>query len=403
MVPDSQQGASHNWGIAKINGRYWLMNPQGERMYVLGLNHIYSVDEADQRTAIHHLESWGFNSAGYGAPPTVMAAYPGFISLRLHDAPHWLPANRFRYEDVFSVSFEAKVKEIIRQKCEQGKGNDQVMGYSLTDTPRYDLDLSRKRRGMDWVSFIRSQGADAAGKQRYVDFLRTTYQDQFEEFQQAYRLERLTSFEELLDYDFQYLELTRPAVRRDDEAFLAIIAEKLYQLTRTYFEEFHPGALLLSEKFKMHDHPEAILRLAGKYFDIISIQPGPTIGPDAGQGPDESEFDPAYWQQLHALTQKPILITDHGFSFFSQEYPRTLWHQFASEAEAAAFYETYLTEVIQQPFIIGYLKCQYQSQYDPLRSLLKQGLLDPEGMPYSLLVQEVSRINRLVLNRVYQK
>lgn len=390
------------WHIEKIEDRHWFVTPEGNAMYVLGINHIDASTEEEKQRTIQNLATWGFNSAGYGVPQWMYPSYPGFVSIRLHDAPHWLPADRFGFEDVFEVAFEVKVKEIIRKSCETGRDNTQVIGYSFTDTPRYDLDISRARRGEDWVSFIRSLGAEAAGKQQYVDFLRASYQGDFGAFQQAYRLESPKSFEDLLAYDFRYLELFRPAIRRDDEVFLAHIAERIYQLSRTYMDTYHPGAILLSEKYKMHDHPEEVLKRAGKYFDLISIQPGPTMGPDVGQGPDESEFDATYWQELYQLTGKPILITDHGFAFHTPEYPRTLWHQFSSEQEAGEFYEHYLQQVIEQPFIVGYLKCQYKSRYDPLRTLLKQGMLNIQGEPYDKLANKVSRVNEQILSQVYR-
>ena len=245
--------------------------------------------------------------------------FPGFISVRLHNALHWLPASQFGFTDVFSETFEDHVEMSARRACRIGRDNTRIIGYSLTDTPRNDLDIIRARRGTDWVSFIRGLPPETPGKKRYVAFLEKRYTGDFNRFRADYRLDNLHNFSELLAYDFSYLELTRPAVRLDDEAFLVLIAEQIYQMTRKYFDIFHPGALLLSEKFKMYDHPDGILELAGKYFDIISIQPGPTRGPDVGQGPDESEFDPAYWRHIHNLTRKPVFVTDHGFAFYTPE------------------------------------------------------------------------------------
>lgn len=388
------------WHTDRIDGREWFITPEGNAMYVLGINHIDTDD--DQQQVRSNLTQWNFNSSGYGAPEPVIEEFPGFISVRLHDAPHWLPADRFGFTDVFSEEFAEQAEQLIREKCAVGKDNTRVIGYSLTDTPRYDLDIVRTRRGTDWVSSIRQLRPEAAGKKRYLDFLRERYKDDFSKFKTAYRLESVNSFDDLRHYSFKNLELTRSAIRQDDEAFLAIIAEKIYQLTREYFDQYHPGALLLSEKYKMHDHPEEILKLAGKYFDIISIQPGPTTGPDAGQGPDESTFNPEYWRNLYELTGKPVMIMDHGTSFHTPEYPRTLWHQFHSEEKAADFYDEYLKQVVSQPYIIGYLKCQYRSRYDPLRTLLKQGLLDIDGNPYATVTEQVAKTNRAVYQQLYR-
>lgn len=392
---------SANWHIEEIKGRYWFITPEGNPLFILGVNHLEASSKEEQEKAIHHLTDWGFNTAGYGVPKWALDRLPGFISITLHDAAHWLPAHRFGYEDVFSSAFEEKVKEIIRQKCEAARDQANVIGYSFTDTPRYQLDIVRKRRGTDWVSYLRSLAADAAGKQTYVQFLREEYSNDITAFQQKYRLPHISSFNELLDFDFQHLELTRPAIRQDDEAFLVRIVERIYQLSQQYIREFHPGALMVSEKYKSYDHTDGILKAAGKYFDVIAIQAGPTQGPDVGQGPDESIFDPSYWKKLHELTEKPLFVVDHGFSFYTEAYPRTLWHQFPSEKAAAQFYDSYLKQVIQEPYIVGYMKCQYKNRYDPIRTLLKQGLIDEEGNPYAILVNQIRETNESVLKTLY--
>ncbi len=389
------------WHTVKIADREWFVTPEGHGIFLLGINHI-STGAGGSKEVLANLEDWNFNSGGYDSPSEILDRLPGFISVRLHDAPHWLPANRFAYTDVFSEAFRAQTEKTIREKCEQGRKYLNLIGYSLTDTPRHNLDTARSRRGTDWVSYIRQLPASAEGKRRYIDFLQESYDNNFEQFRTAYRLEDVAGFESLADYSFQNLELKRPAIRKDDEAFLAIIVEQIYRLTRQYFTQYHPGALLLSEKYKMHDHPAAILRLAGEYFDIISIQPGPTMGPDAGQGPDESSFDRSYWKMLYKITGKPVLITDHAVSFFTPEYPRTLWHQFNSEQKAAEFYDWYLRQIIAEPHIIGYVRCQYQSRYDPLRTLLKQGLLDIEGNRYENLCEQISKTNQEVYNQLYR-
>ena len=189
------------WHTDRIDGREWFITPEGNAMYVLGINHIDTDD--DQQQVRGNLAQWNFNSSGYGAPVPVIEEFPGFISVRLHDAPHWLPADRFGFTDVFSEEFAEQTEQLIREKCLVGKDNTRVIGYSLTDTPRYDLDIVRARRGTDWVSSIRQLGPEAAGKKRYVDFLRERYKDDFSKFKTAYRLESVNSFDDLHHYSFK--------------------------------------------------------------------------------------------------------------------------------------------------------------------------------------------------------
>ena len=64
-------------------------------------------------------------------------------------------------------------------------------------------------------------------------------------------------------------------------------------------------------------------------------------------------------------------------------------------------YDQYLRQVIHEPYIIGYQRCQYRSVYDPYRGLLKQGLLDLEGKLYKKVVKVIADTNRIVLKELY--
>lgn len=387
------------WHIEEINGRYWFVTPDGHGCFLTGVNHISSAGSKVDKETLQNLKNWNINCAGYNPGIFARSEMPYFVGLSLHSAEHWKTADSFGFDDVFCDTFADAVDKKIRLACEKNRNNPFAVGYALTDTPRYDIDISRKRRGNDWVSAIRRMGKETGGKQRYIRFLRERYKD-IDLFKKAYRLE-VNSFDQLLEYDFENIELTRKAIREDDYDFLTLIAERLCKLTQAAFKKYDPDAIVMSERFKKHDHTDAIIELAGRYYDVICVQPGPTTGPEAGQGPDESEFDAAYWRKLHQMTGKPIFICDHACSFYTPEYSRTLWHQFETETEAAHFYDFYLKQVIEEPYMPAYSRCQYKSRYDALRSLLKQGIVDIDGNPYSVLTEQIKKTNDYVQQTLY--
>lgn len=71
----------------------------------------------------------------------------------------------------------------------------------------------------DWVHAVRKMREEAPAKQQYVQFLKELYGYNIGRLNEAYGLEA-GSFTELLTYDYRRLDPQRPAVRRDDEAFL---------------------------------------------------------------------------------------------------------------------------------------------------------------------------------------
>lgn len=76
------------------------------------------------------------------------------------------------------------------------------------------------------LAFIRQLPDEAPGKQQYVEFLKEAYGYNIDRLNAAYGLSA-SSFTDLYSFDYRALDLTRPAVRADDAAFLASVNEIL--------------------------------------------------------------------------------------------------------------------------------------------------------------------------------
>jgi len=107
-------------------------------------------------------------------------------------------------------------------------------------------------------------------------------------------------------------------------------------------------------------------------------------------------------ESLHKLTGKPIFICDHQISFATERYPKAIWpyHQRANEADAAAATERFLREAFAQPYILGYMRCQYIDRFSTRRNAIKLGLLRDDGSPYSQLIDATRRGNQAVKETV---
>ena len=66
--------------------------------------------------------------------------------------------------------------------------------------------------------------------------------------------------------------------------------------------------------------------------------------------------------------------------------------------KAAAFYDWYIKRAIAQPYIIGFMKCQF----DPFRNLLKQGVIKTDGTPYHKFTGQIAKTNAHALKSLYQ-
>ena len=83
----------------------------------------------------------------------------------------------------------------------------------------------------EWVQAVRRMGEGTPAKQQYVQFLKDLYGYDIGRLNAAYGLDA-GSFTELLTYDYRRLELQRPAVRRDDEAFLKTLITAALEAAR---------------------------------------------------------------------------------------------------------------------------------------------------------------------------
>lgn len=390
--------------LTVIKDRHTLMTPNGHPYFPLGINHMsaynkpmysevteFQHDKRAKRRMLDDIQYLNMNSAGGDCPDIMQDQLPFFVTISLTSNAHWLPASRFEFQDVFDPKFIESLKSKIKQTCLRYKDNPHLIGYYWTDTPRWDVRISRNRHLKDWVSTLRNLDEDAAGKKAYVTFLKHRY-GSIEHFNLRYGLD-FQSFEALLAGRFDHIDIHQPYLIEDDTDFLGVIAHHLYRVASETIRQYDPNHLILGEKYIAGDHPQPVLKAAAQYVDVISIQPGPQRGPGPGPGEEESQFNQIGFKELFTLTGKPILICDHTVSFYSKENPVTLWHQYASQQLAGESQSKYIMQVAKTPYIIGYMNCQYLDAYDPSRGLLKQGLLAKNGkmhQPYADLIKQAN-------------
>ena len=90
--------------LQDTHGRWWLITPEGRGMIALGLNHISELKQpADYARTVFaqrygmdwprvfaevekQCREWGFNSAGFQAPPEMRATMPYILGTKFADA-----------------------------------------------------------------------------------------------------------------------------------------------------------------------------------------------------------------------------------------------------------------------------------------------------------------------------
>lgn len=402
---------SGHFRAAQIRGRWWLISPEGRGLFVLGLNHINELKHPEdyQRTLFaqrfghdweqvfaeveKHCRAWGFNSAGFQAPQEMRATMPYVLSTKFADASFWLQS--LTYVDVFAPAFALEAEAKAEAAAAEMKANPMCMAWTWTDSLCWDIQLTRKSHGTDFVSFMRELPITAPGRERYTMFLRARY-NQVAALNAAYGT-KFSSWENAAQADWSKLDRGKKAVLADDREFLRLIARHYYETISRPFRREHPQGLLMGDRFHLRDHPDEVLEEAAKHIDLLGIQPGDHFQASIVRltCPDETRFDAQEFDRLHRLTGKPIIIADHQCGFFDDQTPKTGgWYQYANARDAAASYERFLRDAMSRPYIVGYFRCQYLTAYRAHIMRYKQGLLRPDGTPYEDFVAHLMQINR---------
>ena len=328
------------WTLGTTEGRQHLVTPDGKPFLILGLSHASGAWQGllgpkkeqaleNVRTDLRDLK---FNAVGY-----VPDLGPEFNYIhnadRLPGSPGTVTGQGQRkhlYEDVFDPAFHTRLRKHIQGIADKTAKDARCIGYWWTDIPVWNPGQQKKKFGMSYVDFIRALPDGAPGRVRYESWKKEN------------------------------------AAAKDD-AFHILIARELYRVTGAACREFAPGKLIFSERYNtIPGAPLEIIVEASKVVDVISFQPY------------EKTLKGDILDQVHAMTGKPIILSDWSLSFPVEGHTNTMWPQFPTPAEAATGYEAYLTSAFAKPYILGYYKCQYRDAILPTGQL-KQGIRTVSG------------------------
>lgn len=381
--------------LTERSGRSWLLDPNGDPFIVLGVNHIGAVArdrsrfaeqfngrwDAFAKTLNTQFARWHMNCVGYGAPDELQDDYPYFATIGLaaiekhRSNPNPDGPNGYAFPDVFDPAWQARIAEKIQSESRRHRGRATCIGYLWTDTPTWDLIKTRGLRGTDWVSEIRSLPADAPGRIRYVEFLSRRYDGRRTALNDYYSL-NLGSLADLETADLSRVAIGRHVVQADDRDFLRLIAQTFYRVVGTAQRSADPTHLIFGDRYLVGDAPTEVLEEANPYIDALAVQPGDLYAP---LYPPSTKFPGEELRRMHRITGKPILICDHAVSYPTAEHPRTIFEQAPNADAAAAVISDFADASFDEPYIIGYLKCQYIDRPSGFFRGLRQGLLHADG------------------------
>ncbi|MEM1122945.1 MAG: agarase [Bacteroidota bacterium] len=330
------------FSIEKRDDRWWLIDPQGQRFFSRGLNHVdpatlryaenihiwrdrynNSMQQWLQQSVAPNLKAWGFNTLGWNQEVVTRQETNHRHSRRFTydeyqwlDMPycHQLPFGEFhqweaetRHPDFFSEGFINWADHVAREHCATFANDPKLIGYFYIDCPTW----LHTRSENHWKGplFQPNLLSTVEGQEAFIKMAR------------------------------QYYRVTHDAIRRYD-----------------------PNHLILGDRYEANEplHP-LLFEAAQPYVDVFSFQ--------------DFRKPAANLQHWYEVTGHPVLWAD-GSKKLKVKGQATAWND-------ASWYSHILGKLQENPGCVGVHLCGAYLQ----NKVRKKGLLDREEQANSEQIQ----------------
>ena len=329
---------------------------------------------------VRRLKSWGFNTVGAWGDFAALRQVKGhgmYLTPVLHigstaGAPWW---------DMWDARNIARMHQVARDQIQSLRDDPGLIGYYS------DNELGWWNATLWKLTF--EQPASSGQRQRTLQLLRDHYGGDWKKLLVDFQPEHAEGWSQLRRGGTLFLRSSGEGIhvmRR----FLGMLAERYYALMKEMIHTYDPRALYLGDRYQSFYYPE-VARACGKYADVVSC--------NLNAHWNDGTFLRCELDTLHALTGKPILVTEiylasmentSGNRNTSGIYPVV-----ATQSERALAVQRTLTDLARLPYVVGIDWFQY---YDEPRfgrgdgENFNFGLVDIHNRPYPEVTSTFAKI-----------
>jgi hypothetical protein len=398
----TQLSASGWFRTQKLDGRWWLVDPEGHPFRSAGVEGVTTITGAagtrdPYRAAIseqygglsgwaehsaQRLSAWGFNTVGAGSDDRVCRQ--GLPYVVLLDLSGRLRApRRITFVDVFSPAFARQAEQTARRLCRRTAADPLLLGY-LTDD---GLPWGRDDADADAV-FGQYLGLDdrAPGRVALVEFLESRYLT-IDELNDAWRA-GYQGFDEI-----GRVPQVGASVPDDDAGdFLTLAADRYFLVTAAAVRAVDANHLVFGCRLATAP-PAPVLAVMHSYVDVVAVS-------GYGERPPTAAL-----RRIHRATQLPILIA--GFTVRARDSGlpnmRSRGPMVETQEERGEFFARYVEEALSLPMVVGYHWYQHADPPvagGPEGECGNYGLVTVDDEPYEPLTSAVTRANQGLYTRL---
>jgi hypothetical protein len=350
----------------QIDGRWWLVTPEGNVFFSKGVDHVNYAPESDSaprassdtaawaKMATGQLHRWNFNTAGAWSAVelyTTGIAYTPIVSIAAAVARDvWLKG---LVVDYFSPDFREAADRAAARACAPHARDPSLLGYFTDNELRWGSDWRGKE---SLLEVYLKMPSSSPGYARAVALLK----------------ERGRNATALTD--------------EDKSAFLELVAVEYARVSSDAIRRHDPNHLILGCRFASYAG-DTVMRGVGPYFDVISFH---SYSPNAPI--DRLEL-------IHKLTGKPTMVTEFSFKAMDSGLPNTKGaaRPVATQEDRAKGFAGYVEALAALPSCVGFHWFEYRDE--PAEGRRQDGENSNYGVvkidftPWDVLTRRMTEVN----------
>jgi hypothetical protein len=394
LVLTSLSDAAPAFSIQRTGERFTLVDPDGQPFFSRGVCVVtqgesrenfdpenpsyaawqqYDQPERWADATLQRLADWKFTTVGgwsdykrFMKSTNMLRAFTPVLHIgSTAGAPWW---------DMWDAKNIQRMDDVARKQILQYRDDPRLLGYYT------DNELGWWNATL-WKMTL-EQSPTSGQRKRLVQLLRDTYQNDWARLEKDFIIEKAANWRDLQKRGMLFL---RPGSRGIHvmRQFLAMIADRYYQLTREIIRKYDQRALILGDRYQSFYYPE-VARAAGKYVDAISS--------NLNASWNDGTFLRCYLDTLHRLTGKPILISEFYMAAkenrSGNKNSQGIFPAVDTQPERGAAARNTLEALCRLPYVIGVEWFQHHDQPRHGRAdgeNFNFGLVDIQDRPYGEL------------------
>jgi hypothetical protein len=341
----------------------------------------YPNDAAWADATLRRLKQWGFTTVGAWSDharllksSNMLAGFTPVLHIgSTAGAPWW---------DMWDEKITRRMDDVAREQILAVRDDPRLIGY-YTDNEMGWWNATLFHMALE-------QPATSGQRQRLLALLRETYQSDWSKLIADFEPEFADSFDTLAQRGQLWLKPGSQGIKVMRQ-FLGLMAARYYQLVHDIIRKYDRRALILGDRYQSFYYPE-VARAAVPYVDAISS--------NLNANWNDGTFARCYLDTLHALTGKPIFVSEFYVAAHANRSGNRNSHgvfpTVATQRERAAATRVTLDALARTPFVVGADWFQY---FDHPRHGREDGenynfgLVDVSDRPYEETTAVFARAN----------